>query len=345
MARISIEAVGLLSAMLTGWFAPAAVAQSFDKATPSERLTIVVGYPPGAAYDVYARALSRHMGKHLAGSPTISVQNMPGAGSLAAANFLYNTAPKDGSVIGMFSRGVAVQPLFDPDGIRFDPLKFNWLGSPSTDVSFALAWHLSPIKTFQDMISRGMTMAASGPGADATVFPNVLNALLGTNIKIVTGYQGAADSLLAIERGEVDGTAGISWSTLASSRPEWLHSGKVSFLIQLATRGRDDLKDVPLVTSLAKTEVDRRVLELIFSRQTMAYPFAAPPGVPSARVAALRRAFNQTIADPAYIDEAKRLGMSVNLVTGQEIQEIIMQAFSAPPQIIQRARAAIATPR
>jgi tripartite-type tricarboxylate transporter receptor subunit TctC len=345
VARTSIGTIGLLSAMLAVMFVPAALAQSFDKATSSDRLTIIVGYPPGAAYDVYARALSRHMGKHLAGSPAIGVQNMPGAGSLAAANFLYNTAPKDGSVIGMFSRGVAVQPLFDPDGVRFDPLKFNWIGSPSSDVSFALAWHLSPVKTFQDMTSKDMTMAASGPGADATVFPNVLNALLGTRIKIVTGYQGAADSLLAIERGEVDGTAGISWSTLASSRPEWLHSGKVSFLVQLATRGRDDLKDVPLVTSLAKTEEDRRVLELIFSRQTMAYPFVAPPGVAPARVDALRCAFNETISDAAYIDEAKRLGMSVNLVTGQEIQEIITQAFSAPPEIIEKARAAIATPR
>jgi tripartite-type tricarboxylate transporter receptor subunit TctC len=345
VARTSIGTIGLLSAMLAVMFVPAALAQSFDKATSSDRLTIIVGYPPGAAYDVYARALSRHMGKHLAGSPAIGVQNMPGAGSLAAANFLYNTAPKDGSVIGMFSRGVAVQPLFDPDGVRFDPLKFNWIGSPSSDVSFALAWHLSPVKTFQDMISKGMTMAASGPGADATVFPNVLNAMLGTRIKILTGYQGAADSLLAVERGEVDGTAGISWSTLASSRPEWLHNGKVSFLIQLATRGRDDLKDVPLVTSLAKTETDRRVLELIFSRQTMAYPFAAPPGVAPARVDALRRAFNETISDSAYIDEAKRLGMSVNLVTGQEIQEIITQAFLAPPEIIEKARAAIATPR
>ncbi|MBX9740947.1 MAG: hypothetical protein K2X62_12770 [Beijerinckiaceae bacterium] len=318
-----------------------ASAQTPETSYKGQTLTILVGYPPGAAYDAYARVIARHMGRHLPGAPSIVVQNMPGAGSLTAANHLYNNAAKDGTVIGTFSRGMPMQPLFDEQGVRFDPLKFNWIGSAASEVSVALAWAQKPFKTFEDLRTREMTMAGTAPGADTVIFPTALNAVLGTKIKVVTGYRGAADALLAVESGEADGAGGISWSTLATSKKEWLTEKKVNFLVQLALKARPDLKDVPLVIDLARNEDERRVLELIFARQEIAYPFAAPPGVPAERLELLRKAFMDTLADKEFLVEADKSGMTISPITGEEVRALLARVFASSPDVIARARAAI----
>ena len=329
--------VGMLG-VLSLWLAVAG--QVLAQASES-RFTVVIGYPPGAIYDVYGRLVSRHIGKHLPGNPAVVVQNMPGAGSLRSANFLYGVAPKDGSTIGLFARGIAMQPLFDSQGIQFDAQKYNWIGSTSTEVSVVIASSASPFKTIEDAQQREMVVSASGSGADSAIFPALLNGVIGTKFKIVTGYPGNADMLLAVERGEAHGNAGTSWISLVSIKPDWIRDKKVHVLVQLATKKHADLGHVPLALDLAKSDSDRKVLELIFSRLAMAYPFVAPPGIPPERVQILRQAFDATMKDPEFLAEAKRQNLDIDPVTGDEIATLIRQVYASPADVIARAKAVL----
>ena len=310
----------------------------FFKAQP---FTILVGYPPGAGYDMYARLLARHMGQYLPGAPKIIVQNMPGAGSLTMANHLYNNAKQDGSTIGTFSRGITMLPIVDSAGVRYDPLKFNWIGSPSGEVSVAISWHDSAIKTFEDLQTRGMTAATSGPASDGNIYGRVLNAILGTKIKTVTGYQGSAESMLAIERKEVEGATAISYASLLTAKKDWLDNKRINILVQHTLKAREDLKGVPAILDFAKTDDDRRVLEVVFARQSIGYPYAAPPGVPADRLAAIRSAFDATLKNPEFIADSAKASALIDGVTGAEIQALLEKIYSSPPAIIERAKAAM----
>ena len=303
-------------------------------------LTVMVGTSAGGAYDAYGRLVARHLGKHMAGNPQIVSQNMPGAGGLAAANFLYNTAPKDGSYIATFSRSIPLQPVVDATGARFDALKFNWIASPSNDVSVVFSWATSSFKKIEDAMAREMIIGASAAGADSAVFAFVQNNLIGTKFRVVMGYPGAADYFLAIERGEVDGSASTSWSNFTGPRANWYSDKKINVLLQLAPEGRPGV-DAPLVTQYAKNDLDRRVLEMIFSRQTLAYPFAAPPGVPEDRLAALRAGFDAVFRDPDFLAEAQRASLEVKPVSGETIRATLASAYASPPEVIARAKAAI----
>ena len=326
---LSLQILVLVSSLLVGAQASA------------QNINLVIGYPPGASYDIYARTFARHLGKHLPGNPTIVPQNMPGAGSLVAANHLYTTAPKDGSTIGMFARGVAMQPLLDNQGVQYDAQKFNWIGSLSSETSIVLSWHTKPFKTLDDVRSREMIVAASGSGADSVIFPYIMNGVLGTKFKLITGYPGNTDMLLAVERGEVDGNAGTSWSGLTSSKSEWIRDKKINVIIQLGSKKHPDLGNVPLVMDLAKNESDRGVLELIFSRQQMAYPLVAPPGVPAERVQLLRQAFEAVMKDPEYRADVQKQGLEVDSMRGVEIEALLRKIYATPPEVVARARAAI----
>jgi tripartite-type tricarboxylate transporter receptor subunit TctC len=308
----------------------------------AQQTTLIVGYPPGASYDIYARTFARHLGKHLPGTPTVVVQNMAGAGSLRSANFLYNAAPKDGSTIGVFARGLAMQPLLDNTGIQFDARKFNWLGSISSDVSMVLSWHTRPFKTIDDIRKNEMIVAGTGSGADSVIFPYILNGVLGTKFRVITGYPGATAFLLAVERGEADGTAGVSWSSIAAGKPDWISGKKINIIVQLGLQKHPDLGKAPLVMEFAKNDSDRGVLELIFARQEMAYPVVAPPDVPAERVATLRKAFDATLKDPAFQADAKKQSLDANAVTGASIASLLGRIYASPPDVIARARKAIA---
>jgi tripartite-type tricarboxylate transporter receptor subunit TctC len=307
----------------------------------AQTTTIVVGFPPGANYDIHMRTFARHLGRHLPGNPTVIPQNMAGAGSLRSANFLYNVAPKDGTTIGMFARGLAMQPLLDDKGIQFDARKFNWIGSLSAEVSVALSWHSRPFKTIDDARQREMIVAGTGSGADSVIFPYILNGVLGTKFKVVTGYPGSADFLLAVERGEADGTAGVSWSAITAGKPNWIKERKINVLIQLATRRHPDLADVPLVMEFAKNESDKAVLELIFARQEVAYPIVAPPGVPAQRIQILRREFDAVVRDPEYLADLRIQFHDSDPVKGADIAALIDRIYENPRDVIARARAAI----
>ena len=312
-----------------------------EAAAQSSKLTVIIGYTPGAAYDIYARTVARHLGKHLPGQPAVIPQNMAGAGSLKAANFLYTNAAGDGSTIGTFARGLAMQPLLDNQGIAFDARKFNWLGSPSAEVSVVFAWHTTPFRTLDDIRSREMIVPATGSGANSAIFPFVLNSVIGTKFKVVLGYPGQAETMLAIERSEADGSAGSSWSYLASARKDWLVEKKINILSQIAFKPHPDLPDVPLVMDAAKDATGRKVLELIFSRQMMAYPFVAPPGVAPDRVAALRQAFDAVMKDPEFRADAARQSLDIDPFTGPEIETMIQKVYANTPEVVARAKAAL----
>jgi tripartite-type tricarboxylate transporter receptor subunit TctC len=322
-------AIALLASALA---CPSATAQT---------VTMVVGYSPGASYDIYMRTFARHLGKHLPGNPNVIAQNMAGAGSLRAANFIFNTAPKDGNTLGVFARGLAMQPLLDNTGVQYDPLKFNWIGSLSADVSLVLSWHTKPFKTIDDLRTREMVVAGTGSGADSVIFPYILNGVLGTKMKIVTGYPGAADFLLAVERQEADGTAGVSWSGLNASKPEWIAKKQINVIMQLGLKKHPGMNPAPLVMEFAKNDSDRGVLELIFSRQDMGYPVVAPPGTPPERVAVLRKAFEAVLRDPEYIADAKKQHLETEFMRGVEVEALIKRVMASPPDVFERARKAI----
>jgi tripartite-type tricarboxylate transporter receptor subunit TctC len=325
------------------WPAGPATAQTAEAFYKGQTIRIIVGSPPGGSYDLYARALARHFGRHIPGQPSVVVQNMPGGGGYAAANHIYNQAPRDGTAIATFSRSVPMQPLIDPTGVHFDPRKLVWIGSPSDEVGVALSWHESPVKTVDDLRKRGMTVAATGPGTDSNVYARVIANLLGLNLKLVTGYTGAADMLLAVQRGEAEGIGGVSWSSLWPAQKDLVEGHKVNILMQLGLRPgtAPDLKGVPLVVDLVQGAAEREALQIIFARQSMAYPYAVPPDVPPDRLKALRDAFAATLADPQYIAEAKTAGMSVNYVSWQEMDRLMAQVYGSSPETVVRVKAAM----
>ncbi len=303
-------------------------------------VTLWVGYSPGGGYDVYARTFARHWAKHLPGSPDFVVKNRPGAGSLLLANELYNILPKDGTAIGVIGRGIPQEKIYGNDLARFEPSKFTWIGSANNEVSICVAMAKSGITQFQELKTRGMIVGGTGEGADTDTFPKALNKVLGTRLKLVTGYPGGNEILLAMERGEVDGRCGYSWSSAISSHAHWLKEKKMHVLVQIATEKHPDMPNVPLVLDLAESAEDKQVLEFIFAPQAWGRPFLAPPGIPADRVKALQDSFMAVTKDPAFIAEVTKMKLEINPISGPEIARLIAKQQSASPAIIKRAKAA-----
>jgi tripartite-type tricarboxylate transporter receptor subunit TctC len=294
-----------------------------------------IGYSVGGAYDGYARMLARHMAKYIPGNPTIVPKNMTGAGSLRLANYLYNAAPKDGTVFGTIGRGTGFDPLLGQKGAQFEASKFNWIGSSNNEVSVCVAWHTSGIATFDDLLTKELVVGASGPSADTYQFPSVVNAVLGTKMKIVTGYPGGNDIDLAMERGEVQGRCGWSFTSLKATHGPWLDQHKVNILFQMGLTKHRDLADVPLVIDLAKTEEQRAILKLMFARQVMAWPIVAPPDLPADRVAVLRNAFMATEQDKDFLADADKAQLEINPVSGEDIQKLVQEVYQTPAALAQ----------
>src|SRR5687768_6997589 len=258
MGRAAASMIVVLAMLASTGLASAQTADRFK----GKIFEVVVGYDTGGGYDIYARALARHIGKHLPGNPTVIVKNMPGAQTRTAANYLYNIAPKDGTVIGTIARGLPTEELLGSGGIRFESAKFNWISSMNNEVSVGVAWHTSPVKTLEDTKQREMVV---GGIADSLLFAQVMNAILGTKFKTISGYKSGGEIGLAMERGEVEGRMGWSWSSVVSMNPEWIREGKIRNLVQFSTSKHADLPNVPLVTELAGSDADRALLELVFS--------------------------------------------------------------------------------
>jgi tripartite-type tricarboxylate transporter receptor subunit TctC len=303
-------------------------------------VTVLVGYSAGGGYDMYARALSRHMGRHLPGSPNFIVQNLTGAGSLNAANHLYNVSPKDGTYFGTFGRGLAMEPLIGTARVKFDATKFTWLGSGTNEISVCATWHTSPVKTWQDALKTQFAVGGEGAGSDPDTYAAFVRNVFGVKLKLVTGYHGTSDIILAIERGEVDGRCGWSWSSIKSTRAAWIKDKKLNYLVHMSDAKAPELQHVPRVSDFANAR-QKQILKLVTSRQTMGRPFAAPPGVPEARKQALRNAFMATLKDPAFLAEAKKLRLDVNPVSGTDVEKLIGDLYSTPKDVVEEARKAI----
>jgi tripartite-type tricarboxylate transporter receptor subunit TctC len=301
-------------------------------------LRILVGFGPGGGYDLYARTLARYLGKALPGGPTVVVQNMPGAGSLKVVNWLYNAAPRDGTVLATFARGIVFEPLLGhAEGAQFDAARFNWVGSVSNEVSVCALNTASGIKNFADMQAKPFRIGASGAGADSDIFPVVIRNLFGLPMRLVAGYQGGADMVLAMERREIDGRCGWSWTSLVSRNKAMIDAHQIAVTLQIALAKHEDLPDVPLVTDLVRDPQQLAALRLIVSRQNIARPFAAPPDVPAERVAALRGAFDAVMRDADFLAEAKRLALEVRPASGTDVQALFGEVYAAAPDVVARA--------
>jgi tripartite-type tricarboxylate transporter receptor subunit TctC len=308
-------------------------------------VTLYIGYSVGGGYDSYGRVVARHLGDHIPGNPTVIPQNMPGAGSLRALNYLYNAAPRDGSAIGTFGRGLAMEPLIGSSATQFDPRKLIWLGSGSDEVSLCGTWHASKIKSWSDMLGVPFTVGGEGSGSDPDIFAAMMKHVFGVKLRMVSGYPGSAELALAVERGEIDGRCGWSLTSIKQMRPDWLPKHEFNPIVQLNLKKSADLPDVPLIGDYAQTDAQKQILKLVLSRQSMARPFAAPPGIPADRAAALRAAFDATMADPQFIDEARAAGLEVNPVSGAAIEKLIAETYATPADVIAEAKAAVAPER
>ena len=295
-----------------------------------------IGFSSGGGYDVYGRIVARHMGRHVPGNPQIVPKNTPGAGSLRAANWLYAAAPKDGTAIATVSRGAAFDPLLGVTAAQYDGNKFNWIGSANDEVSVCVSWKDSGVATFEDMKTKELVVGGTGPTADTDQFPKVINGILGTKMKIIPGYPGGNDVSMALERGEVKGRCAWSWSSVTATRPNWIKDKTVNVLVQLAMHKHADLPDVPLIIDLARTDDEREMLSLVFARQTMGRPFTAPPGVPSERVTALRKAFMDTMKDKEFLAEAEKSQLEITPVSGEELQALVAKVYAGNPAIAKK---------
>jgi len=321
-----------------------AVAQSVADFYKGKQLTLIVGASTGGGYDAQGRLVARHIGKHIPGNPNVIVQNMPGAGSLQATNHLYNIAPKDGTVFGLIQRDMLVAKVMNAPGIRFEIEKFNWIGNIASEIGIVVAWHTSPIKTTLDLFKTEMIVGGTGPTIDTETSPRLMNSLIDTKFRVVSGYQGTTEVLLAMERGEVMGLGDWSLSNIRSRNPEMLREGKIRLLMQTALKKAPDLPDVPLVLEFAKNSEDRQVMEAFLAQKSVARPVLAPPGVPADRIQALRAAFMATAADPEFIKDAEKSRLEVSPTSGEEVERVIADITGVPPNLAERLKAAISVP-
>jgi len=300
-----------------------------------------IGYSAGGAYDLYARMISRHIGRHIPGNPQVVVKNMEGAGSQRLANWLYAAAPKDGTVFGATSRAMAFDPLLGSKTAQYDAARFNWIGSANDEVSVCVAWQTSGVTKWEDVLARELAIGSTGTGDDTYQFPRFVNNALGSKFKIITGYPGGNDVSFAMERGEVSGRCGWSWSSIKATRMNWYEQKIIHVLMQFSLAKHPDLLHVPLITDLAKDDEQRQVFKLIFARQVMGRPYVAPPDVPPARVETLRKAFMETMADKDFLAEAVRAKFEITPVAGDKLTALVADIYKFPPAIAEKAGAMV----
>jgi tripartite-type tricarboxylate transporter receptor subunit TctC len=317
-----------------------AQAQSVADFYKGKTINLVIGFSSGSGYDIYARMLARHMPKHIPGNPSIVPQNMPGAGSLRAAQYVANVAPKDGTVLGAIGRSLPVEPLLGD--VKLDGRHFAWIGNIASSNSLCASWHETAIKNWNDLITKPVVLAGQGPGSDLDNFALVLKNVFGAKVKLVSGYPGGNDANMAIERRETDGRCGWSWDSIKSTKPDWLRDKKINLLVVFAMEKASDLPpEVPMILEKARNDEERQILQLHLAGQAFGRPFFAAAEIPADRKAALRAAFDATMKDPEFIAEAARIQLDVIPSTGAEIDRIMAEIYSTPKHIVEKARLAL----
>ena len=306
-------------------------------------VTIVTSTGVGGTYDVTARLIARHMPRFIPGRPNMVVQNMPGGGNVLATNFMYAIAPKDGTSIASVHNAMPVQQVLGGQGVRFDAAKFEWLGSTGPETEVILVWHTTGIRTLDEVKTREVILGGTGAGSGLVILPRVMNALLGTKFKIVSGYKSSEDINIALQRGEVEARA-FSLISITAQRGDWLRDRKITILAQVGAKRAHEIADVPLVTELARSEEDRQVFKLISAAQALGRPYLAPPGVPAERLAILRKAFDATLKDKAFLAEAEKLQIDIDPIGADEVTQLVRETVNAPASVVARAKAAIEAP-
>ena len=337
MKRLRLAALLASSLALACFAMPASAQQSVEDFYKGKTLTVMIGYGAGGTDDVWARLIAKYIGEFIPGHPTVVATNVPGAGSLLLANQVYNTQPKDGTVIGLINRGVPFEPLFGGNGTRFDAQKFNYVGSPDRDTVVCVSRNDSPVKKVEDLATTQFIVGSTGSGADSQTYPEFLSNLLGVKIKLVQGYPGSRDILLATERGEVNGGC-VSYDTVA--RDVMFREKRSFILFQAALQPDERIPDVPMITNLAKSDEDKAVLRLFFQRTLVGRPFVMAPGVPADRLEAVRKAFKAALDDPNFKEDAKKSGVNIHYVSPDELYKILGDAYAAPADVVARAKKA-----
>jgi len=338
--------VGALSAVAALACTQVAQAQSVAQFYKGKTINIVVGSDVGGGYDLTARTVARHLARHIPGEPAIIVQNRPGAGSIIASNYVYEIAPKDGTVIGAVQRPIPFQILFGDAGVRFDVRKMQWIGSPTKELGVVVAWHTSPHKAFADVFNTEMIVGGTGPTTDPELLPRAMNSILGTKFKVVGGYKGQAQMVLAMQREEIHGSGNWSFSDIEKGHPDWLAEKKVHLLLQLglAKSPHPALQDVPLVLDVARNTEQRSIFQVLMGMKAMGRPFFIAPGVPKDRADAIRTAFMKTMKDPAFLAEAEKTLGQIDPLSGPEMQKIITDVHALPADVIAKSREAVKAP-
>ena len=341
----STAAATLIGLMLLSAAAPAAAQpapqsalQPAPNALAGKTFRMIIGFGVGGGYDLWARTVAQHMGAHLPGNPTLIPQNMPAGGSIAAANFLYEVAPKDGPVFGLIGRDAPLAPITGASGARFDPTKMSWLGTPTKETNICIAYHTAAVKSVQDLYDKELVMGDVGPGSGTRAYPKALAALLGMKFKLVSGYPSSADIFLAMERGEVQGIC-ESLDSVESRRPDWISSKQVSVLFQGAPEANPELKGVPLARDLARNDEERQAIDFLYAGQGIGRPFAAPPGLPPEVLKTLRDAFDATMKDPEFIADVKKQKFALDPENGASLAGLIDKIYATPKPIVDKVTA------
>jgi tripartite-type tricarboxylate transporter receptor subunit TctC len=317
-----------------------ATARADEPFYQGKTVRLLIGQPPGGGYDTYARLFARFLPQLLPGQPTVALQHMPGAGGLVMANYLYTQAPHDGTTIALGSGGIATAALFGIPNARFDARRFSWIGNMNSEVGISVAWHQSPVKTTASLFEREFIVGGSGANSDSVVFPNVLNAVMGTRFKVVPGYKGMAEIVLAMERGEVQGTGNWHYSSIVFNRPDWLRDKKIALLLQIGLRPHPDLPDVPTVLDIARNAEQKELLQLVLAQLLIGRPIMGPPGMAAAQFAMLQKAFDDMMRDPGFLAEAERGKIEIiEPMSGKSVRETVERLYAADPALIRKASA------
>jgi len=332
--RLLAGAVAGLAALGVAGVAPAA-AQAAGEPYAGKSVQMVIGFGPGGGYDRWARTVGRHIGKHLPGKPNVIPQNMPGAGSYVAASYLYNVAPKDGTVLGIIARDAALGPLTGASGARFDPTKLSWIGTPTKETNVCIAFHTAKVKTIQDLFEHQLIIGDTGPGTGTRTYPKVLNALLGTKFKLVGGFRSSVDVFLAMERGEVEGIC-ESYDSVIHRRPDWVRDKVIRFLFQGGAAPNPEIKDVPFILDFAKSAEQKQAILFLYAGQGIGRPFVAPPDLPPERLKMLRDAFDATMKDAEFLAEAKKSKLDVEPEDGAYLLALIQKIYATPKPLVEQ---------
>jgi tripartite-type tricarboxylate transporter receptor subunit TctC len=337
-----IVRVSFIAAALAAFTATQASAQTPEQFYTGKTIDFVIGYPPGGSNDTLGRLVARHIGKHIPGKPNVVPKNQPGAGSFLAVNNIFNVSPKDGSVIGIGAPTIALDEKLGTQGVRFKTAEMNWVGRIDSLVNMVFTWKTSPVKTFADAQKIESTLSGTGVGSTVSIYPTVMNNVFGTKFKLVMGYKGSNEAMLAVERGEVEGHS-TSWTALKVAHPDWIRDKNVNVFVQFALKRHAELPDVPTAVDLARNDEERAILSAIMNATEVGTAFFTTPGLPADRLTALRRAFDAAMKDPDLLAEAEKMKVGVSPMPGEELQKLVAEVSNLSPALLEKVRAAYVT--